>query len=130
MYDIELVKEILRQILWSAQTIAKRFAPITSPEDFVASESGLEKLDAICMQLIAIGESVKHLDKVTTGGLLFRYPQIKWKRVMGMRDVLNHHYFDLDAEVVYAVPSHSIPRTSGNWPGGWMAWSGISTRRV
>ena len=40
MYDIELVKEILRQILWSAQTIAKRFAPITSPEDFVASESG------------------------------------------------------------------------------------------
>jgi uncharacterized protein with HEPN domain len=86
MYDTELVKEILRQILWSAQTIAKRFAPITSPEDFVASESGLEKLDAICMQLIAIGESVKHLDKVTAGGLLFRYPQIEWKRVMGMRD--------------------------------------------
>jgi len=103
MYDTELVKEILRQILWSAQTIAKRFAPITSPIDFVASESGLEKLDAICMQLIAIGESVKHLDKVTAGGLLFRYPQIEWKRVMGMRDVLSHHYFDLDAEVVYAV---------------------------
>ena len=39
MYDIELVKEILRQILWSAQTIARRFAPIASPEDFVASES-------------------------------------------------------------------------------------------
>jgi len=28
MYDIELVKEILHQILWSAQTIAKRFASI------------------------------------------------------------------------------------------------------
>ena len=39
MYDIELVKEILRQILWSTQTIAKRFAPITSSEDFVASLS-------------------------------------------------------------------------------------------
>ena len=103
MYDIELVTEILRQILCSAQTIAKRFTPITSPEDFVASESGLEKLDAICMQLIAIGESVKHLDQVTAGGLLSRYPQIEWKRVMGMRDVLSHHYFDLDAEVVYAV---------------------------
>ena len=103
MYDIELVKEILRQVLWSAQTIGKRFAPIASPEDFVASESGLEKLDAICMQLIALGESVKNLDKVTAGGLLSRYPQIEWKRVMGMRDVLSHHYFDLDAEVVYAV---------------------------
>jgi uncharacterized protein with HEPN domain len=103
MYDIELVKEILRQVLWSAQTIGKRFAPIASPEDFVTSESGLEKLDAICMQLIAIGESVKNLDKVTAGELLVRYPQIEWKRVMGMRDVISHHYFDLDAEVVYAV---------------------------
>ncbi len=103
MYDIELVKEILHQILWSAQTVARRFASITSPEDFVVSEGGLEKLDAICMQLIAIGENVKNLDKVTKGELLLRYPQIEWKRVMGIRDVLSHHYFDLDAEVVYSV---------------------------
>ncbi len=103
MYDIKLAEEILRQILWSAQTIVKRFATITSPEDFVASEEGLEKLDAICMQLITMGESVKNLDKVTKGELLVRYPQVEWKRVMGMRDVLSHHYFDLDAEVVYSV---------------------------
>ncbi|HDQ70558.1 MAG TPA: DUF86 domain-containing protein [Chloroflexi bacterium] len=103
MYDTDLAKEILRQILWSTQTIAKRFAPIASPADFVASEAGLEKLDGICMQLIAIGESVKHLDKVTEGDLLSHYPQIEWKRVMGMRDVLSHHYFDIDAEVVYAT---------------------------
>ena len=43
MYDIELVREILRQILGAAQTITKRFVPITSPEDFVISEAGLEK---------------------------------------------------------------------------------------
>ncbi len=103
MYDVELAREILRQILWSARTIAKRFVAITSPEDFLASEEGLEKLDAICMQLITMGESVKNLDKVTQGELLARYPQVEWKRVMGMRDVLSHHYFDLDAEVVYSV---------------------------
>lgn len=103
MYDIELVKEILHQILWSGQTITRRFASITSPEDFVVSEEGLEKLDAICMQLITVGENVKNLDKVTKGELLPRYPQIEWKRVMGIRDVLSHHYFDLDAEIVYSV---------------------------
>ena len=108
MYDIELVREILRQILGATQTVTRRFAPITSPEDFVTSEAGLEKLDAICMQLIAIGEGVKHLDKVTEGTLLPRYPQIGWKRVMGMRDVLSHHYFDLDAEVVYSVCENHI----------------------
>jgi len=37
-----------------------------------------------------------------------RYPQVEWKRVMGMRDVLTHHYFDLDAEVVYFVCAHHI----------------------
>ena len=108
MYDTELVKEVLRQILWSAQTVTKRFASITSPEDFVISEEGLERLDAICMQLIAIGENVKNLDKVTEGRLLLRYPQIEWKRVMGMRDVLTHHYFDLDAEIVYSVCENQI----------------------
>ena len=103
MYDLELAKEILRQILWSAQIIARRFEPITSPEDFLNSESGLEKLDAICMQLIAMGERVKQLDKLTGGALLARYPQVAWKRVMGIRDMLSHHYFDVDAEVVYGV---------------------------
>ena len=55
------------------------------------------------MQLIAVGESVKHLDDVTEGELLRHYPEIEWKRVEGMRDVLGHHYFDIDAEVVYVT---------------------------
>jgi len=45
---------------------------------------------------------------VTEGGLLLRYPQIEWKRVMGMRDILSHHYFDLDAEIVHAVCENNI----------------------
>ncbi len=108
MHDIELVGEILCQVLVAAETVAKRFASITCPEDFVDSDAGREKLDAICMQLIAIGESIKHLDKVTEGEWLRCYPQVEWRRVMGMRDVLSHHYFDLDAEVVYTVCANHI----------------------
>jgi len=112
MYDLEFAREILHQILWSAETIARRFEPISSAQDFLVSDAGLEKLDAICMQLIAIGESLKNLDKVTEGALLSRYPQVEWKRVMGMRDVLSHHYFDIDAEAVYAVCATHIPQLS------------------
>lgn len=61
------------------------------------------------MQLIAIGESIKNLDKTTGGTLLPRYRQVPWKRVMGMRDLLSHHYFDLDAEIVYWVCAKHIP---------------------
>jgi len=34
MYDVELVREILSQVLWSAETTSKRFKPITSPRTF------------------------------------------------------------------------------------------------
>jgi uncharacterized protein with HEPN domain len=110
MFDRDLVHELLSQILWSARTIAKRCAPITSAEDFTGSDEGLEKLDAICMQLIALGESIKNLDKATEGKLLIQYSAIEWKRVMGMRDIISHHYFDLDAEVVYAVCTDHIEK--------------------
>jgi hypothetical protein len=49
MHKQDLIRELMNQILWSTQTISRRFAPITSPEDFTNSDSGLEKLDAICM---------------------------------------------------------------------------------
>jgi uncharacterized protein with HEPN domain len=110
MYDVALAGEILRQIRRAALTILTRFEPIESPNDFTASEEGLEKLDAICMQLIAVGESVKNLDEVTEGSLLPRYPDIEWKRVMGMRDILSHHYFDVDAEIVFSVCANHIEK--------------------
>ena len=55
MFDREFVLEILGQILEASQRVLKRFEPIRSVDDFTNSESGMEKLDAICMQLVAIG---------------------------------------------------------------------------
>ena len=108
MYDKRLALEILRQIYSSVQTVLKRFQPITSPEDFTSSDAGLEKLDAICMQLITIGESLKNLDKVTKNSLLINYPHIEWNKVKGMRDIISHHYFDLNAEAIYEVCQRHI----------------------
>ena len=59
MHDPGLAIDILQQINGAAKTILARFQPISSVEDFTYSDSGKEKLDAICMQLIAIGESLK-----------------------------------------------------------------------
>jgi uncharacterized protein with HEPN domain len=103
MHDEELILEILKQIFDSTQKILKRFEPIKSANDFTDTEAGLEKLDAICMQLIAIGEALKNLDRITADALLLKYPQVDWKKVKGMRDVISHHYFDIDAEAIYKV---------------------------
>lgn len=110
MDELALSVTILEQIERALDTISRRFAPVTSPEYFSETEAGMEKLDAICMQLIALGEGVKNLDKVTNGVLLTRYPQVEWRKVMGMRDVISHHYFDMDAEIVYSVCRDHIPQ--------------------
>ncbi|MEA3358656.1 MAG: hypothetical protein U9R17_04515 [Thermodesulfobacteriota bacterium] len=75
MYDRELALEILTQIYESTQTILKRFEPVKSVEDFTDSDGGMEKLDSICMQLIAIGEGLKNLDKVTNTDLVIHIIQ-------------------------------------------------------
>lgn len=108
MYDKDLVLEIVQQIRQSTQTILKRFQPIQSPEGFTDSETGMEKLDAICMQLIAIGESLKNLDKVTNHELLPQYPEIEWRKAKAMRDVISHHYFDINAEAIFEVCQNKI----------------------
>ena len=80
MYDRELVLTILGQIYQAAQTILKRFEPVKTVNDFTDSPAGMEKLDSICMLLIAIGEALKNLDKTTNKSLLQCYPQVDWKK--------------------------------------------------
>ena len=108
MYDKALIKEILSQILNALNTVAERFSPVTSVEDFTNSPAGMEKLDGICMQLIAIGEGLKNIDKVTNNSLLPNYPEINWKGAKAMRDIISHHYFEIDADVIYEVCRNKI----------------------
>ncbi|NVM21856.1 MAG: DUF86 domain-containing protein [Desulfobacterales bacterium] len=108
MYDKELILEILSQIYRASQTILERFKPVESVNDFTDSPAGMEKLDSICMLLIAIGEALKNLDKATNKMLLLRYPQVDWKKAKGMRDIISHHYFEADAEVIYDVCKNNI----------------------
>ena len=108
MYDQELALEILTQIYESTQTILKRFRPVKSVEDFTGSDAGMEKLDSICMQLIAIGEGLKNFDKVSDNSILPRYPQVEWKKAKALRDIISHHYFDVNAEAIYKVCEEHI----------------------
>ncbi len=61
------------------------------------------------MMLIAIGESFKKIDKISNKNLLLLYPEMDWKGVMGVRDVLAHDYFDINTEQVYNICLEDIP---------------------
>lgn len=108
-FDKELALGSLSDILSTLEKIEIRSKGITCGNDFASSSSGMLRLDAVCMNLIAIGEAVKGLDKLTHGGLLSQYPEISWSGVMRMRDKIAHHYFEVDADVVYRTISDDIP---------------------
>ena len=106
--NLPLVLHTLNQIELAINRLQERTKNIHSVDDFLSTPGGMEKLDAACMVLIAIGESVKNLDKVSEGKLLPTYPSIPWKRVMGIRDIMAHHYFEVDADVVFDVISKEL----------------------
>ncbi|MGQ3686238.1 MAG: HepT-like ribonuclease domain-containing protein [Candidatus Loosdrechtia sp.] len=59
--------------------------------------------------MINIGEALKHIDKLTDAKLLENYPEIDWKKAKGLRDIITHHYFDIDAETVFTVCKNHVP---------------------
>ncbi len=109
MYDRELLIEKLQTLLMALRRIPRRFAPITEPSDFYLTEDGEDKLDAICMILIAAGEELKNIDRKTEGKLFPQYPAVRWRGAMGMRDVLAHTYFHVDAEQLFNICKNDIP---------------------
>lgn len=108
MYDRALVLGILSQIDDALCKIRDRSSRINSADELTATPAGQERLDGLCMLFIAIGESLKNIDKITGGELLASYPEIDWKGAMGFRDVVAHQYFDIDAEQVYWICTHEV----------------------
>ena len=110
MFDKELAIDSLQKIKAMLDLIIERASVVNTPNEFLCSPGGMLRLDAICMNLIALGETVKGLDKLTEGQLLPKYPEIYWKGVMGMGDKISHHYFEIDSDVVFKTIQEDVPQ--------------------
>ena len=94
-------KVFIGHILESIHLIEKYIDGI-SKEDFLKS---INIQDAVIRRLEIIGEAVKNLP------LEFReeYPDIQWRQIAGMRDVLIHGYFGVDLDLTWKVVRSDLP---------------------
>ena len=70
MFDRKIARDILQKISFAIDTIIERMSVFSNPNELLCSPGGVMRFDAICMNLIALGETVKGLDKQTHGELL------------------------------------------------------------
>jgi uncharacterized protein with HEPN domain len=61
---------------------------------------------AIIRALEIIGEATKHISE----DFRKKYPEVPWKDMAGMRDVLIHDYFGIDEETVWITVKEKIPQ--------------------
>ena len=103
-----MVYETLKNIETAITRLQERTVQIHTADDFLLSPFGMEKLDAACMVIIALGEAVKTLDKLTDKELLPTYPTVEWRKVMGARDIIAHHYFEVDSDEVFNIVKQDL----------------------
>jgi uncharacterized protein with HEPN domain len=72
---------------------------------FEAFTSDSRTFDAVVRNLEIIGEAVKQLPEEFTA----KHPEIEWRRIARFRDMLIHHYFRVDAQIVWEVATVKVP---------------------
>lgn len=92
--------ESLIDIQNAAQRI-KRYVDGVSRSELDAND---EKLSAVLYQITIIGEATKRL----SSEFRTQHPEVPWREIAGMRDVIVHEYDQLDLEVIWDVVSHKL----------------------
>lgn len=109
MRDEELLYYSLKRIADTIERIIENSKVVNDSQYYVLSSAGMERLESTCMLILAIGKSVKGIDKMTNKQLFPNYPEVDWKGVMGIRDIIAHHYFDIDEAIVFDVVKNKLP---------------------
>ena len=80
----------LEDILTSCAKV-KRYTQGMTFEDFQSDE---RTYDAVVRNLQIVGEAVKNIPQEMRA----KYPEVEWRKIAGLRDILAHAYFRIEID--------------------------------
>jgi len=82
-----------------------RYTQGLSQADLIREE---KTYDAVVRNLEIVGEAAKHIPDE----LRKQLPNIEWRKVAGLRDMLAHAYFGIDDDILWDVIQNKVPQLS------------------
>jgi uncharacterized protein with HEPN domain len=74
--------------------------------DILDAVERIEAQTAVIRWVEIIGEATRGL----TEELRQAHPQVPWRQMVAMRNVLIHGYFDIDVDLVWSVAQNDLPK--------------------
>lgn len=87
----------------------KKIGQYTESYNLESFKSDAKTLDAVLRNLEVIGEAAKNVPQEVRS----INPQIDWKKVTGLRIILAHAYFGVDAEIIWDIIQNELPDLRG-----------------
>ena len=79
----------------------QRYLENTSFAEFLEDDM---RIDAVVRNLEIIGEAAGKIPPETRD----EYPDIPWKKIVGLRNILIHEYFGIDIEIIWDVVENHL----------------------
>ena len=97
--------------LGNKQRIEHALDAIDEIEGYIAGQTfdlflGNSMVRFACIkQLEIIGESCNHVDNE----VMAKHPDVAWRKIIGLRNLLIHEYFGVDATLVWDIVQTNLP---------------------
>ena len=106
----DIMLDMLDYIRHQAEFIIETTEDVKELNDFLCSQSGMVLYNSTGMCLQTIGETVRKIDELTDRKFLDKcYPEVPWRSIIGMRNIISHEYAATDPEKVFNTIKLDIP---------------------